>query len=104
MKKVGIIGKMIKTIKLLIFYNFRKEVPRMLMNTNNVEMLEKYIEEKKDSELYKWWAQYMESQEKWEVALNYYKLGEDYSSTVKFDLHKLLKNLQLKFKQKRCVY
>lgn len=55
----------------------------MLMSSNNIEMLEKYIEEKKDRELFKWWAQYMESLQKWEVALDYYQRAEDYASTVR---------------------
>ena len=61
---------------------YRKEVPRMLMCTNKISMLETYIEEKKDKELYKWWAQYLESQEKYDQSLNYYKLSEDFSSIV----------------------
>jgi len=62
--------------------NFRKEVPRMLMYANKITMLENYIEDKKDKELYKWWAQYLESNEKYEQSLNYYKLAEDYSAIV----------------------
>lgn len=54
----------------------------MLMCCNKIKILENYIEEKKDKELYKWWAQYLESQEKYDQALNYYKLADDFSSIV----------------------
>lgn len=54
----------------------------MLMCTNNIKMLEQYVEEKKDKELYKWWAQYLESQEKYDQSLNFYRLAEDFSSIV----------------------
>lgn len=54
----------------------------MLMCANNIPMLEKYVEEKKDKELYRWWAQYLESHEKYEQSLNYYRLAEDFSSIV----------------------
>jgi hypothetical protein len=54
----------------------------MLMNANQLELLENYIEEKKEPELYKWWAQYSESQGKYDLALKYYKLAEDMSSLV----------------------
>jgi len=57
----------------------------MLICTNKISMLETYIEEKKDKELYKWWAQYLESQEKYDQSLNYYKLSEDFSSIVSLD-------------------
>ena len=55
----------------------------MLMCTGKLEMLEAYVEEKKDKELYKWWAQYLESQERYDQSLNHYKLAEDFSSIVK---------------------
>ena len=64
------------------FLFFRREVPRMLMNANQMELLENYIEEKKEPELYKWWAQYSESQGKFDLALKYYKLADDMSSLV----------------------
>lgn len=54
----------------------------MLMCTNKINMLANYIEEKKDKELYKWWAQYLESNEKYDQSLNYYKLAEDFSAIV----------------------
>ena len=54
----------------------------MLMCTNKINMLANYIEEKKDKELYRWWAQYLESNEKYDQSLNYYKLAEDFSALV----------------------
>ena len=67
----------------------RKEVPRMLMQAGEWDTLEKYVEEIKDKSIYKWWAQYLESQNKIQDALKYYKLGEDISSIVRNFLYNI---------------
>src|SRR5688572_16516700 len=62
----------------------KKEVPRMLMNAGEWPRLEEYILLHNDKELLKWWAQYLESQQRIDEALNYYKKAEDYASIVLF--------------------
>lgn len=59
----------------------RFEVPRLLFEDWN--MLEAYIQKTNDKELKRWWAQYMESTGEMELALQYYKLAEDYLSLVR---------------------
>jgi len=60
----------------------KKEVPRMLLNAGEVELLEEYISRANDKDLYKWWGQYLESQQRIEEALAFYKKGEGYSEIV----------------------
>ena len=45
---------------------FQKDIPRMFLESNELEMLEDYVELKKDKVLYRWWANYLESQERFE--------------------------------------
>lgn len=59
----------------------RVEVPRMLQDDSLA--LETYVKEKNDKEIYKGWAQNLESQSKLDSALRYYNLGEDYCSLVR---------------------
>ncbi|NXI44534.1 IF140 protein, partial [Galbula dea] len=59
----------------------RFEVPRML--SDDLQALENYINKMKDKSLWKWWAQYLESQADLESALRYYALAEDYFSLVR---------------------
>ncbi|NXU33682.1 IF140 protein, partial [Drymodes brunneopygia] len=59
----------------------RFEVPRML--SEDVQALENYINKMKDKSLWKWWAQYLESQSDMESALKYYALAQDYFSLVR---------------------
>ncbi|KAL2078525.1 hypothetical protein ACEWY4_026210 [Coilia grayii] len=59
----------------------RVEVPRMLIEDSIA--LEIYINKMKDKNLYKWWAQYLESQTDMESALRYYELAQDYLSLVR---------------------
>ncbi|XP_030625080.1 intraflagellar transport protein 140 homolog [Chanos chanos] len=68
----------------------RFEVPRMLMD--DLVALEIYVNKMKDKNLYKWWAQYLESQSEMESALCYYDKAQDYLSLVR--VHCYLGNIQ----------
>ncbi|KAG8557746.1 hypothetical protein GDO81_016722 [Engystomops pustulosus] len=68
----------------------RFEIPRMLLD--NPQNLETYINNKKDKILWKWWAQYLESQSDLDTALKYYELAQDYLSLVR--VHCFLRNIQ----------
>uniref|UniRef100_A0A914DM98 Uncharacterized protein n=1 Tax=Acrobeloides nanus TaxID=290746 RepID=A0A914DM98_9BILA len=57
------------------------EVPRMLFE--EPKALELYIRRRRDSDLQKWWAQYLESIGEMEGAKNYYKTAGDYLSVVR---------------------
>ncbi|NWI93338.1 IF140 protein, partial [Pitta sordida] len=59
----------------------RFEVPRML--SEDLQALENYVNKMKDKSLWKWWAQYLESQSDLESALKYYELAQDYFSLVR---------------------
>ncbi|XP_073219058.1 intraflagellar transport protein 140 homolog isoform X5 [Lepidochelys kempii] len=59
----------------------RFEVPRML--SEDLQALEIYVNKMKDKNLWKWWAQYLESQSDMESALRYYELAQDYFSLVR---------------------
>jgi intraflagellar transport protein 140 len=60
-----------------------REVPRMLYKNGMFERLENFIEERKEPALYKWWAQYNESNDNIAEALNYYQRAEDHASLVR---------------------
>ncbi|XP_066239057.1 intraflagellar transport protein 140 homolog isoform X1 [Saccopteryx leptura] len=59
----------------------RFEVPRML--SEDLQSLELYIIRMNDKTLWRWWAQYLESQAEMEAALHYYELAQDYLSLVR---------------------
>ncbi|XP_053132123.1 intraflagellar transport protein 140 homolog [Hemicordylus capensis] len=59
----------------------RFEVPRML--SEDLQALESYVNKMKDKNLWKWWAQYLESQADMEAALKYYEMAQDYFSLVR---------------------
>ncbi|XP_005391625.1 PREDICTED: intraflagellar transport protein 140 homolog isoform X1 [Chinchilla lanigera] len=59
----------------------RFEVPRML--AEDLQSLELYINKMKDKTLWRWWAQYLESQAEMDAALHYYELAQDYFSLVR---------------------
>ncbi|XP_004873803.1 intraflagellar transport protein 140 homolog isoform X2 [Heterocephalus glaber] len=59
----------------------RFEVPRML--AEDLKSLELYINKMKDKTLWRWWAQYLESQAEMDAALHYYELAQDYFSLVR---------------------
>ncbi|XP_016063569.1 PREDICTED: intraflagellar transport protein 140 homolog [Miniopterus natalensis] len=68
----------------------RFEVPRML--SEDLQSLELYINKMKDKTLWKWWAQYLESQAEMDAALRYYELAQDYFSLVR--IHCFQGNIQ----------
>lgn len=68
----------------------RFEVPRMLQDDS--VSLEIYVNKMKDKNIYKWWAQYLESQADMDAALCYYEKAQDYLSLVR--VHCYLGNIQ----------
>ncbi|XP_075422551.1 intraflagellar transport protein 140 homolog isoform X2 [Ascaphus truei] len=68
----------------------RFEIPRMLLD--DPQALEIYINKMKDKSLWKWWAQYLESQSDMDSALKYYDMAQDYLSLVR--VHCFLGNIQ----------
>ncbi|XP_043945229.1 intraflagellar transport protein 140 homolog [Protopterus annectens] len=68
----------------------RFEAPRMLLE--DLQALEIYVNKMMDKNLWKWWAQYLESQSSMESALKYYDLAQDYLSLVR--VHCYLGNIQ----------
>ncbi|XP_033373821.1 intraflagellar transport protein 140 homolog isoform X4 [Parus major] len=81
----GDMDEAFKSIKLIKSYEesdtHRFEVPRML--SEDLQALENYINKMKDKSLWRWWAQYLESQSDMESALKYYALAQDYFSLVR---------------------
>ncbi|XP_040829503.1 intraflagellar transport protein 140 homolog [Ochotona curzoniae] len=59
----------------------RFEVPRML--SEDLQALELYVNKMKDRTLWRWWAQYLESQAEMDAALHYYELAQDSFSLVR---------------------
>ncbi|CAI4224269.1 unnamed protein product [Auanema sp. JU1783] len=57
------------------------EVTRMLQD--NPKALETYIRKKRDPELYKWWARYLESIGEMEGAINFYTIAQDSYNVVR---------------------
>ncbi|XP_030906145.1 intraflagellar transport protein 140 homolog isoform X4 [Melopsittacus undulatus] len=82
---VGDMDEAFKSIKLIKSYEksdtHRFEIPRMF--SEDLQALESYINKMKDKNLWKWWAQYLESQSEMESALKYYALAQDYFSLVR---------------------
>ncbi|KAF6734703.1 Intraflagellar transport-like protein 140 [Oryzias melastigma] len=72
-------------IQAITFYEksdtHRVEVPRMLQD--DTPSLEVYVSKTKDKSIYKWWAQYQESQSKMDAALHFYERAQDYLSLVR---------------------
>ncbi|XP_045849639.1 intraflagellar transport protein 140 homolog [Meles meles] len=68
----------------------RFEVPRML--SEDLQSLEMYISKTRDKTLWRWWAQYLESQAEMDAALRCYELAEDYFSLVR--IHCFQGNIQ----------
>ncbi|XP_058567113.1 intraflagellar transport protein 140 homolog [Neofelis nebulosa] len=68
----------------------RFEVPRML--SEDPRSLELYVNKMKDKTLWRWWAQYLESQAEMDAALHYYELAQDYFSLVR--IHCFQGNIQ----------
>ena len=61
----------------------KTEIPRMLWSHGRIDKLQIYVNEKKDPQLYKWWAQYLESKGQVGEALKYYKLAQDDASLAR---------------------
>eukprot|EP00803_Ostreobium_quekettii_P010396 evm.model.scf_366.2 EVM.evm.TU.scf_366.2 scf_366:14443-33657(-) len=61
----------------------RKEVPRMLYQSGNIEELERYIKGSGDRELLRWWARYLESQGDFAGAMRHYQEAEDIVAAVR---------------------
>ena len=55
----------------------------MLYKNGMFDRLEQFIEERQEPDLFKWWAQYNESKNNIEEALNYYQRAEDNASLVR---------------------
>ena len=62
---------------------YAKEIPRMLLLANEIELLKEYIQKKKEPQLLVWWAQYLESTGDVEESLSFYLEGKDYASCVR---------------------
>uniref|UniRef100_A0A673BRV9 Intraflagellar transport 140 homolog (Chlamydomonas) n=1 Tax=Sphaeramia orbicularis TaxID=375764 RepID=A0A673BRV9_9TELE len=78
----------------IVFYEnsdtHRVEVPRMLQD--DTSSLEIYVDKMKDKNIYKWWAQYLESQSEMDSALRFYECAQDYLSLVR--VHCYMGNIQ----------
>ncbi|KAK2820255.1 hypothetical protein Q5P01_023214 [Channa striata] len=68
----------------------RVEVPRMLQD--DTSSLKLYVNKMKDKNIYKWWAQYLESQSDMDSALHFYQCAQDYLSLVR--VHCYMGNIQ----------
>lgn len=62
------------------------------MLSEDLQSLELYINRMKDKTLWRWWAQYLESQAEMDTALRYYELAQDYFSLVR--IHCFQGNIQ----------
>jgi intraflagellar transport protein 140 len=62
---------------------YRVEVPRMYYSNNRIPELERYIIQKKDPELFKWWAQLLESKADSDGAIRFYTEAKDFGSVVR---------------------
>ncbi|XP_055220877.2 intraflagellar transport protein 140 homolog isoform X5 [Gorilla gorilla gorilla] len=82
---IGDMDEAFKSIKLIKSYEksdtHRFEVPRML--SEDLPSLELYVNKMKDKTLWRWWAQYLESQGEMDTALHYYELARDHFSLVR---------------------
>lgn len=61
----------------------RVDVPRMLFDLGRTSKLREYVDSRREPELYKWWAQYCESNGKFDKALDYYQHARDHLSIVR---------------------
>lgn len=57
--------------------NSHIHIPRMLFKMNKLNQLKEYIDAKEDPNLYKWWAQYMESTGSIQESIKYYEKAND---------------------------
>ncbi|KAI5067086.1 hypothetical protein GOP47_0017614 [Adiantum capillus-veneris] len=61
----------------------RYEVPRMLYSLGKVDDLKKYVVDKKDPSLHRWWANYCEAKGMLHNAIDHYKLAGEVASVVR---------------------
>eukprot|EP00736_Rhodelphis_marinus_P013329 Rmarinus@m.1241 len=61
----------------------RFEVPRMMYENDAIDQAASYIKQSNDVELFKWWAQYCESNHMLEESLEYYEKAGDFSALVR---------------------
>jgi|EP01047_Picozoa_sp_COSAG01_P029814 intraflagellar transport protein 140 len=66
----------------------RFEVPRMLFDAQKIPDLEIYVNQKQDKTLFKWWAQYCESNGSYVKAVQFYERAQDYLSLVRCHCYK----------------
>ena len=59
------------------------EVPRMLFDAQQMAQLQAYIDDLQDKGLFKWWAQYAESNQQFDLALEYYGRAGDTLASVR---------------------
>jgi len=64
-------------------HTHRQEIPRMLYESQQLIELERYIMEKEDPELTKWWARYCESTDDLDKALECYTRAGDHLALVR---------------------
>lgn len=62
---------------------YRVEVPRMLYSNMKVAELERYVNQKRDAELFRWWAQLLESKADIAGAIRCYTDAEDFGSVIR---------------------
>ena len=67
------------------------EVPRMLYDAGMLDELEQYAIRSGEKQVYTWWAQYCESNERYDQAFQFYKEAGDVFSRAR--LHCYLKDL-----------
>jgi len=60
-----------------------REIPRMLVQKNRIDLLENYMGKGEDQKTLNWWATYLESQGDIEKALVYCKKAQDYSNMIR---------------------
>jgi intraflagellar transport protein 140 len=61
----------------------KHEVPRMLFDASHITDLEAYIKASADPALYKWWAQYCESNGQYDDAILYYNKAKEQLALVR---------------------
>ena len=61
----------------------KAEIPRMLWSNEKMTRLERYIQEKNDPQLFKWWAQYLESKGSIDEAKKFYGIAKDNASLAR---------------------
>eukprot|EP00826_Nyctotherus_ovalis_P044555 TRINITY_DN4815_c0_g2_i2.p1 TRINITY_DN4815_c0_g2~~TRINITY_DN4815_c0_g2_i2.p1 ORF type:complete len:524 (+),score=176.41 TRINITY_DN4815_c0_g2_i2:152-1723(+) len=59
------------------------EIPRMLWSNERLSRLEKYVHDKNDPQLFKWWAQYLESKGSIDEAKKFYTIAKDNASLAR---------------------